>query len=247
MKETRKWKKTTIACVLSGLTAIPVADAIADGGKGKHKGKFEAELFAPEESVSGMSQGDWGAAWWQWVLSIPDERNPVNDKNGSLCAEGQGPGPVFFLAGTWVDLDNEGRTCTVTKGQSLFFPLINTECSEAEDGTDWYCSNEAECRECANRNADGFNPKSLKLIVDGKHFKGLEQHRFQSAAYNFTLPENNILLEDETESISVADGYWVTIKPLSPGEHKIYFYAETYPDDEGETWSQEVKYTITVE
>lgn len=236
MKETRKWKKSTIGCVLLGLTAVPVADAIADD---------ERKAVAPEESVLGMSQGDWGAAWWQWALSIPADRNPILDADGSFCGEGQGSGPVFFLAGTWVDLVEGGRTCTVSAGQALFFPLVNTECSEAEDDTPWFCANAAECRECAGLNADTFDPDSLVVTVDGKKLKDLDQHRQQSAAYTFTLPEDNILGEDETNSISVSDGYWVMLKPLSPGEHTIHF--EGGPLPEYGDWLQDVTYTITVE
>jgi hypothetical protein len=242
MKETqtRKWIKPTIVSVFLGLSAVTATDVIADD---------ERKAVPPAESVMGMSQGDWGAAWWQWALSIPADRNPILDPDGAFCGEGQGSGPVFFLAGTWVDLVEGGRSCTVPAGQSIFFPLVNTECSEAEDGTDWYCATEAACRECAGRNANTFDPDSLVVIVDGKNLKDLDQQRLQSAAYNFTLPENNILGEDETKSISVADGYWIMLDPLPPGEHTLYFYAAPYPPEGGDEpeWAQEVTYTITVE
>jgi hypothetical protein len=80
------------------------------------------------------------------------------------------------------------------------------------------------------------------LTVDGKHLKNLDQHRFQSAAYNFTLPEDNILGENETKSISVADGFWVMLKPLPRGKHTIHF--EGGPLDG--SWLQDVTYTIFV-
>jgi hypothetical protein len=243
MKETKtlKWTRSTIGCVLFGLAAVPIGNAIADDTK---------LAFDPADSVLGMSQGDWGAAWWQWAMSMPISWedpvpvfiHPLNDTTGEHCGDGQGDGPVFFLAGSWVGPVE--RTCTVPAGQALFFPLVNTECSTAEVDTPWYGANEAELRQCAGRNANGFDPASLVLIVDGKSLKNLDQHRQQSAVYTFTLPEeNDILGVEDTEGLSVSDGYWMMLKPLSPGEHTIHF--EGAPLDA--SWSQDVTYTITVE
>src|SRR5918992_3331538 len=37
--------------------------------------------------------------WWQWIMSIPEEENPVTDKTGEDCSQGNF-GDTFFLAGT---------------------------------------------------------------------------------------------------------------------------------------------------
>jgi hypothetical protein len=234
MIETRKWKKTTVASVLLGICAVPIADAVADD-----------LAFGPTDSVLGMSLGDWGAAWWQWILSIPADSNPLLDADGSFCGEGQGSGPVFFLAGTWTDLVEGGRTCTVPAGKAIFFPMVNSECSSVEVKSPWYCDDEAECRECAGFHADTFDPGSLVVIVDGVELEGLAQYRAQSATYTFTMPSpnNNILGVPFTKGISVSDGYWMMLKPLSLGEHTIHF--EGGPSDG--SWLQDVTYTITVE
>ena len=41
-----------------------------------------------------------GAAWWQWVLSIPVDENPLLDTTGEKCMIGQ-RGDVWYLAGTF--------------------------------------------------------------------------------------------------------------------------------------------------
>jgi hypothetical protein len=52
----------------------------------------------------------------------------------------------------------------------------------------------------------------------------LEKYRIQSPAFNFTLPEDNILnLPGNTTTSAVSDGNWVFLKPLSPGRHEISF------------------------
>ena len=51
----------------------------------------------PINSTShGKTYGEWTAAWWQWALSIPAERNPFFplDPTGEFCGEGQS-GPVW--------------------------------------------------------------------------------------------------------------------------------------------------------
>src|SRR3954452_3884451 len=118
---------------------------------------------------TGKTYGEWSAAWWQYVLSIPQSQNPLLDATGALCGQGQS-GPVFFLVGTFttevVNGDVFGTAnrsqCTAPAGKPLFIPILNAECSTVEgNGT-----TEAQLRECAH----GFvnNVTELSLEVDGK-------------------------------------------------------------------------------
>lgn len=124
--------KSAIGLIMAGMSLIAVDQVIADDDR---------KAIPPGESVFGMSQGDWGAAWWQWAMSMPisfDEVDPIihpfNDPTGEACGNGQGDGPVFFLAGTWIGPVE--RRCKVPAGQALFFPIINVECSTAEVDSD---------------------------------------------------------------------------------------------------------------
>ena len=56
-------------------------------------------IFSRDSDPYGVSDADWTAKWWQWVLSLPVEINPVKDLTGKNCATNQN-GPVWFLAGT---------------------------------------------------------------------------------------------------------------------------------------------------
>src|SRR5215831_17578658 len=53
-----------------------------------------------DSSPYGNTYGEWSARWWQWLMSIPSDKNPNLDPTGAHCAEGQ-IGPVWFLAGTF--------------------------------------------------------------------------------------------------------------------------------------------------
>lgn len=229
-KKTRIWQGMSVAALLFGLLVMPMCNALADD---------ERKALSPTDSVLGMSQGDWGAAWWQWILSIPASDSPLLDENGNRCSEGQGDSAVFFLAGTWTGGPVQ-RECTIPSGKFLFFPIINAECSTVEVGTQWYGANEAELRQCAGRSANDFDGDSLVVTVDGKQLKKLDQQRVVSAAYRFILPENDILGLGPDEALSVSDGYYVMLQPLPLGEHSIHFGG-------GADWNPVVTYTINVE
>jgi len=154
--------------------------------------------------------------WWQWAYSIPRDVHPAYDDSGKYCAEGQS-GPVWFLAGTYEHLAE--RFCTIPTGKAILLPILNSECSYAEFPN---LNNEEELRQCAKQMQDTV--VHLEASIDGVPILGLEQYRIQSPLFNLTLGQNNILeLPANTTTQAISDGNWLFLKPLSPGEHVIYF------------------------
>jgi len=221
--------------IIVGLAIVPVPMAFAHDPN--------PDVFSPDENVFGMTYGDWSAAWWQWVLSIPAPTNPLNDTTGANCAAGQSSGPVFFIVGSFVGTVT--RTCTVPRNKAIFFPIINTECSTAE-APPFHGDNEAELRTCAGGFGDALDIRSLKVSVDGKKVRGLKDHRAQSPVFNFTLPTDDILGVNATVGSSVSDGYYVMLEPLKPGDHTIQFEGACAVGSPCEEFSQNVTYNITV-
>jgi len=179
-------------------------------------------VYAPNENVLGMSYGDWSAAWWQYILLFTNDVSPYLDTTGQYCNEGQG-GPVFFLVGGPVNPTI--RSCTIPAGKALFAPIINVECSSVESPP-FEGKNAQEARACAALWNDGTDIKHLKFTIDGIKVKQLGDFRVQSPYYYFNMmpPDNNFLgVPGATEGYSVSDGYWVMVKPLSPGTHVIHF------------------------
>ena len=172
-------------------------------------------LVAPPESRPlNVTSGDWGAKWWQWVYSFPSSQSPLSDDTGERCALNQ-TGTVWFLVGTFGG--SVTRQCTIPAGTSLFFPLLNTECSIAGgDGT-----NEQELRSCATAQID--RASSLKAIVDGVQVPDLQKYRAQSQLYTITLPTDNIMGVEAGTTPSIAEGYWIFLNALPPGNHEITF------------------------
>jgi hypothetical protein len=198
-------------------------------------------------SKTGKTYGEWSAAWWQYVLSIPQSKNPLLDEKGKDCGLGQSA-RVFFLVGTFtstVDVNGDvvgtanRSQCKIPAGKPLFIPILNAECSTVEGNG----NTERELRTCAN----GFvsNVTELSLEVDGKKVPGLapgaDAFRADSPLFTFNLPKNNILqcpapgvgqppvLCPAGPSKSVADGYYVLLEPLSVGAHTIRIHGKAQP------------------
>ncbi len=200
-------------------------------------------IYAPNENVYGMSYGEWSAAWWQHVLTFTNDKSPIMDATGEYCNSGQG-GPVFFLAGA--GSGTATRICTVPAGKALFMPIINFECSTVEPG-DFHADDAQQARKCASWWGDGVSVKSLKFTIDGKNVAGLSNFRVQSPFYDFIMPSDNNFLgvPGYTSGVSVSDGYWVMVKPLTPGIHVIHFEAKI-DSGPGAGGSQNVTYQLII-
>jgi hypothetical protein len=150
--------------------------------------------------------------------------------------------PVFFLVGGGGQNTTAKRTCTIPRGKALFFPIINAECSTLEPG-DFHGDNEYALRVCA---ASWVNPtilNSLKVTIDGVRLHNLENTRAESPVFTFTSPTTTGNLQLQGTGISVAEGYWVLLKPLSVGTHTIHFEASA--PEKGNF--QNVTYTLIVQ
>jgi len=65
----------------------------------------------------------------------------------------------------------------------------------------------------------------MTLVIDGVAIENLTRFRAQSGLFAVTLPDGNILhpdLDGET-GVSLADGYYIMLAPLSKGDHTLSF------------------------
>ncbi len=164
-----------------------------------------------------QTYGDWTARWWQWILSVPEDRNPAADQTGENCHEGQS-GPVWFLAGTWGGLNE--RVCTIPAGKSILISTMNALCTFVEHPN---LRTESELRSCAVSLNEGVT--ELMVTIDGHTIseEELRSYRVQSPLFNISLPNGNIITGQEGSTQGVSDGFWVFLPPLSPGAHDIHF------------------------
>lgn len=173
-----------------------------------------------------------GAAWWQWVSSIPVDVNPLLDTSGADCMVGQSGG-VWYLAGV-SGTGTVTRNCTVPTGIAFFVPVFNfvnidtpNVCGQGPDRI-----SVADLRAAIAPFVDGAT--NLSLTVDNAKVNNLR--RIKSGVFAITFPEDNIFdvpcsfaggLPAGVYSPAVDDGYYGQVNALSPGLHVLHIHAES--------------------
>jgi hypothetical protein len=196
-------------------------------------------VYSKDDKPYGLTYGQWTANFWKWVISIPQQNNPNNDPTGAKCAINQNDSNVWYLAPTFGG--SAERTCTIPSGKAILFPLLVGECSYAENPN---LKSESQLRACA---MEGQNvPRSMDVIIDGTKLKNLDNYRTQSQLFDLTYPENNVFSGKPGNSKAVSDGFWVFLKPLSPGKHELEFSASTIDPSGVNNYNTHVKYHLIV-
>lgn len=173
-------------------------------------------IFSPDSDPYGVSYAEWTARWWQWVLSLPLEANPVNDTTGKNCTINQ-RGPVWFLAGTIGGLVE--RDCSVPVEKAILLPILNHGGTLADAPT---MKSEKELLLHAVTEMNVIS--NLEVIIDGVKLSGLQIHRIQSPIFDVILPERNLFGGTPGPTKGASDGYWLFLQPLSKGKHKIHSF-----------------------
>jgi hypothetical protein len=201
--------------------------------------KINEGVFALDSAPYNMTYEDWIIKFWQYISSLPRDRNPVTDETGEHCGEDQGSLNVFFLA--FSSGGGAARTCDIPGGKGILIPVNVVACTLVELGPG---STEEDLHTCA-REDESSNP-GLFLSVDGREFRELEKYRVHSRAFDITLP-NDPFFGVPGPTRAVADGYWIILEPLSPGQHDIHFKATLNNPETGMLiYSDDLKYTVNV-
>ncbi len=233
------WRSAVTSIVIIFGLVVPTTMPLTQAGN-----NHNASVFPPYATVFGKTYGEWSAEWWEWNFSIPVPSNPSFDTTGGNCRIHQSR-PVFFLAGTATG-EPVTRGCTVPSEKPLFFPLINVECSNVESPP-FFGSTDEERLGCAQAFINDVGRSTLNATIDGVKVKHLKRFRVESPPFDFRMPaQNNILfLPNVTSGRSASDGYWLMLKPLSPGTHVLHFEAALVSGPFA-GFSQNVTYHLTV-
>ena len=169
--------------------------------------------LSPNEKVGEFSQPEYVAKWWQWTNRVPNGVKPYQDPSGSQCALNQS-GDVWFLAGT-DGTDEIIRNCKVPAGKHLFFPII-TMLVHAKPGESLSCE-QAKADASDNNN----HPVHAVVEIDGKQIRNIEKFRVRSPDCFDAFPDAPYIKKPSSYFPAASDGYWLMLKPLAPGLHRI--------------------------
>jgi ABC-type Fe3+-hydroxamate transport system substrate-binding protein len=209
----RGWVMVCAAAVLTGC-----------GGNGASRSGAPSNSAPPVASSTGavVDHGDLPARWWQWSESMDPARNPIDDPTGSSCALNQ-PADIWFLAGTHGG--KAARTCTVTSGRPIYFPVVNQVCTVTAGQSDAAAA--SACRaatEIATATLDG-RPVA---VVEGT----------SEGSFRLVSPAGSRAFAAGTHKV-VAWGLWAGPITLSPGRHAVTLHGKAG------RFETEVTYTLT--
>ncbi len=166
------------------------------------------------------------ARWWQWATESPASQNPLIDQTGQFGALNQPQGPVWFLAG------NTGgttvRSLIVPAGKALFFPVANV--FDVEDGTAVKGGGKVFSVQNPLQTAQSLvsdiiaTATDMSCSVDGIPLAITSDNFEQSTPFALQFGADNLYgLPAGVYYPAVDAGYYVLLRPLSPGEHTIHF------------------------
>ena len=95
-------------------------------------------------------------------------------------------------------------------------PVINYGCSFADEPA---IKTEEELTLKCEKEIDDI--KNLSFAIDDMFVPNLSPYRICSPLFDVHLGENNILRDNRFDTKMVSDGYWIFLKPLNMGLHKL--------------------------
>jgi hypothetical protein len=211
----------------------------------------------PASLPGGLSYPQWTVKWSQWAMSIPFPINPVYDATGAYCDIDQS-GPVWFLAG----MPGGPINCVVPAGKMIFFPvdflIVDYPCPDPTfhpgpgQSLEQFLTIGYGLNAGARRYIDVVT--ALSVSLDGVPVQNQDLSptslipKYRATSPLFVFQGDRSLQPVDPCSApghkAVTDGYWIMLKPLSPGSH-ILLYSVTVTFS-GATFSWGMTYNLTI-
>lgn len=200
-------------------------------------------VYSTDSKPFGVPYQDWVARWWNWTFGIRADEHPRDDPSRS-CNVNQN-GSVWFLPDSLsIESASNPRTCDVPVGKAIFIPVITGAISTLEKPgySDAQLIKEAlVCDDYSNNRRaeiDGINVNGLN---DPVTYRTNSSHMFTVG-----VVDDNIYNIKAGTGNGYADGWFLFLKPLAPGEHKIHLVGSIDAPDPNCNNSADVTWTIHV-
>lgn len=218
---------------LKAITTIVLIVCIISYTTGAFPLAFAFEVSTPNKNLQ--------VQWWKWILGIPADQSPALDETGETDCNVDQKGSVWYLAGFAGSTEglpggSAERDCAIPEGKDILIPIFNTVCAEITDAGLIKTALGLE-------ENDEIPPSQLKeglisctdlllSFVDELHFSidgqtlekdDFDKFRVASPQFQIVYPEGNVFGQSPTnvKQKAVAEGYWVLVEDLEPGEYTI--------------------------
>ena len=210
-------------------------------------------MFPVNSSPYGISFQEWTQKWWQWYVKIPKLNNHNFENtpgyNAVDCSYKQEDinSPVFFVPYV---LKEKGQpsaeaTCNIPRNKAVMVGIDNGLMDYADPTVQPKTPEKAT--ELVKKSNE--HPNKFDIALDGKPIPltNEQKDRVLSKLFTIDLPPNNIWYKEEKHADpSVADGWYLMLKPLSPGTHILHYTTGYGVANEKGGYIQEVTYKLVV-
>jgi hypothetical protein len=198
-------------------------------------------VYSTDSKPFGVPYQDWVARWWNWTLGTIADIHPRDDPHRSCDANQNGP--VWFLPDA-LNIESGSRICNVPVGKAIFIPVIAGAMSTLEKPGYSDAQLIKEALVCDNYSNDRH------AEIDGVNVDGLNDpvsYRTNSS-HIFTVKsvDDNIYNIKAGTGKGFADGWFLFLKPLAAGEHKIHLVGTIDAPDPNCNNSGDVNWNIRV-
>jgi hypothetical protein len=197
-------------------------------------------VVGAHQKFAGKTYGQWSAAWWQWAANMPASASPLVDPTGAKCGLNQA-GPVWFLAGVASPTPpfTAERSCTIPADVGVLVPILNNECSSAAND----CGASRNYRTLLDANQPFLQGAGGTATLDSE---SLPVIRAVSPPPPYPINwavDNPFGPVTAGRAVSVADGFWVLLRPLHEGTHSLQFHGRAPAFG----FTVDVTYDLTIE
>lgn len=199
-----------------------------------------AQIVPRGEQIFGRDAKFWVRRYYEWLEKNEhkyryQDKNVQKDKTGALCDSLQN-GPVWFL--TNFRYGKVERTCEIPSNKYVLIPVLEALIAPAPGKT-------PGCEELASI-AKTFvtNGAKVNVRIDGSELRSVTD--FEGTTGCIERDDPNKYRAKQTVA---THGYWVFLKPLPPGSHRIEFRGEIGKANYSsafEDLAHDVAYVITV-
>jgi hypothetical protein len=198
-------RHAALAATMLALVAVPAASAAPPALHG---------VLSNSARIGGHSMAEFAGDFDAWTLQAADVNPALNPR----CDQSPLDPHVWYLPVSFGPVNEVW--CEIPQGSFLLLMTGGAECSDQEAGTIWYGGNEAELRDCVDTDVQLITYTSA--TIDGQFSDQLSNHVVRSGVVNVPAPS----LFGDSPAISMFEGYFLMIAPLTPGEHTLAGWAE---------------------